>query len=202
MAPIKATSFSNQVAPTSKSNIFDSVALQPASQRLKAPPAQSDLFKPSEDSSNPALVNRSSKKISGQKKLFKKKKPAEQKPLVSVPSQDSSDSMAAMGISIPLPPMTLEEELLLDEGPSTAADDLRLQESDSQNNVPQPSVPLGLQQSRLDPPSEVAQPLMTQQTQQQQQQMLSEPSASPFSSAQVTVAAVAKHKLSTPDISE
>ncbi|GFO39330.1 chromosome 12 open reading frame 50 [Plakobranchus ocellatus] len=59
----------------------------------------------------------SSKKGAGQKKLFKKKTPIKQP---TAPEENSVTSMASLGISIPLPPMTLEEELLLDEGPSAS----------------------------------------------------------------------------------
>ncbi|RUS71708.1 hypothetical protein EGW08_020535 [Elysia chlorotica] len=172
VAPISSTASTVQSLPSLPSSRSDAQS-NPSS--LSSSASHSKSVKAG--TFTPALKN-SAKKLSGQKKIFKKKKQVESlgssqvespppKPAVSPVSIDS------VGISIPLPPMTMEEELLLDEGPQSSMD----MEGSSESSSLQESQPI-------------------QQQYEVQQQTQSKDSVSP------TFAMAAKHRLPSTDGSE
>lgn len=123
-------------------------------------------------------IKRGAKKSLGQKKLFKKRKSVEQ---VTACSPNKAPEMTeSIGISIPLPPMTLEEELLLDDGSDSLMEIDRLSEN-IQTNEPRSSAV---------PKIDMYEPF-------KQQQLLPDPLATV-----PAVSSVEKHKSSPADNSE
>ena len=134
-----------------------------------------------------STITGAGKRNLSQKKLFKKKKQVES---LTSDTTLKSPSIASIDISIPLPPMTLEEELLLNERSQSTMDE-DSKESKSLNEKCLTKISAS-QQGRLDS-SLKATHLLKHQVQGRSQ---FENSESP------TITTVGKHKLPSTDSSE